>query len=746
MGFALSPSGGLLVFKEKSVWEIKGFDRDDFTVSLVLNDIGCIDSRSVAYKDGSVTWLSDRGFIAYNGQSYSKISDNIKNTVESIQQLTTGGGSYVKDGQTSWETNTEDLFCAFDYIPGQMNTYYKKETDYALTAGGLRQVVSDGYNSYAFYIDTSGYDLVCDKYVYNTGVVTNYEVVNRDVEIINFSVCISSNSTKLFVAYTECASDVAYTVKLTSAATSDLATWAMKEIASVSVNSSGYAQATKGFLGLESDTKNNPVLIYNKPADASGSSFSLYLSSYSAESTAWLGATLDSTSTWTCGYSVIDCSDTVHVAAFQDTDNKLFHISIADESSIDYQTAVSTNYTSGQPMDIGVDSLRNPYITVSSDGLFLYSSSGGVWTKTTINASEADIHFIICRGETTVDIYYYIPSDGIYYKRRSIKESSYNTANEIIDGSVFDFMAYSVNAADTLVEYYTDSTYKMCASSSTYTSEIYDTEQTGTYYFREMLVEQSAEDYTVTHYLRSDDSEANISTNTWTEVTINSVPTITAKQYIQYKCVMSTNCVSDNISSVDSVVVQFNSTLGGVYVSSMYYDDRIWNAVSISSSAYLDRQLVCDSNNAWSDMWSVIGCSSLYNYNGTPYWGSNAGYVYTMDTGESDDGNAIPSYITTKAYDLGTLVQQKNLYAIYAQADDSGNWNLNLEYYLDRSGTAEETFNIDLDETANLINYKVPFIKQLPFYTLQYKLSNNGADEPWDFLGLFTYTTPAPLR
>jgi hypothetical protein len=178
----------------------------------------------------------------------------------------------------------------------------------------------------------------------------------------------------------------------------------------------------------------------------------------------------------------------------------------------------------------------------------------------------------------------------------------------------------------------------------------------------------------------------------------------------------------------------------------MLYDDRIWFAVAISSSIYNDRQLVNDSNGKWTDMTSGIGCISLLNYNGTPYWGSDDGYVYEMDTGENDDGDAIESWILTKQYHMGTPIQQKTLDKIYYIGEEEGNWNLTLDYYLDRSGTATSSFNIDMDQTDNLIHYKIPITKQIPFYYVQFKIYNNNADEPWNLLGLHGYGRLLPYR
>jgi len=262
----------------------------------------------------------------------------------------------------------------------------------------------------------------------------------------------------------------------------------------------------------------------------------------------------------------------------------------------------------------------------------------------------------------------------------------------------------------------------------------------------EVQIVETENDYDIYHYIRSSDTAANITGESWTSITSGSVPSITEARYIQYRTVISSNTYFSSLGQIDKVIINYHSTSGETYLSSMSYDGRIWNAVSISSSTYLDRQLIWDRNGAWTDFTSAIGCASLLNHNGTPYWGSDDGYIYTMDIGENDDGNAIESWVWTKAYSMGSIIQQKTLDRIYVTADESGNWNLTLGYYLDRSLTATQSYTIDLDETADIINKKIAPSMQVPFYTLQYKLSNNNANEPWDLLGIQTFYRRLPLR
>ena len=64
-----------------------------------------------------------------------------------------------------------------------------------------------------------------------------------------------------------------------------------------------------------------------------------------------------------------------------------------------------------------------------------------------------------------------------------------------------------------------------------------------------------------------------------------------------------------------------------------------------------------------------------------------------------DDGNAIVSYVKTKDYDLGDIATQKSLNSIYLVALESGDWNLSIDYYLDKSASYTNTFNVDLDQS-----------------------------------------------
>jgi hypothetical protein len=247
------------------------------------------------------------------------------------------------------------------------------------------------------------------------------------------------------------------------------------------------------------------------------------------------------------------------------------------------------------------------------------------------------------------------------------------------------------------------------------------------------------------HYVRSGVTSSSILSNSYTEITTTTLPSVGLAQYIQYKVTFDTAIVMDlnDLSYLSRVRLDYRSATGILRLSSMYYDDRIWNGVSISSGSVLDTTLLLDRNNSWTKYKSNINCMNYLNLNGIPYMGSDNGYIYQLDIGEHDTNNPINAYVLTKSYDLGTMVNEKSMDNAYFVALQAGNWNLTLDYYLSKVLTPTETFAVNLN-TAALINYKIPLKVHPRFYSIQFKLYNTNASEPFDFLGLYTILRSYP--
>lgn len=759
MGFFLSPNGNLGILKEDSVWEIGGYDRSDFFLRMVINDMGCIDSGSVAYKEGVVSWLSEQGFVGYDGHTYSYISDDIFGTISEIQQLDFATGSFIKNSQPDWENFTSTENVTVSDSPGNVTNIVPLDDNYGRFI--LRAIEVEIDSSSSTHIIGSGTtDLFCyTKTIGGTISSTTIDTGNSAIININQNHFFDIDaSDKKHVVYFKVVGSY-YHIFYASATTG---TWSTYDVANTSSVANNLINITNT---IATDSSDNPHLIYGKEtSDGEEELFYRFHdgTSWSAE-IAWTG---DNDDNFYIGALEIDSNNHLHLACqyWAGGVYSLYHISGSSGSASTADTLDDLGTFIANGIDIAIDSSNNSYIsywnfstqvpqltyldttwkteTIDSDVRL-----NGTAESTDIDLDSSDQVNVVYSGVDQVTMKYGVRDSASSWRNYTILSgeiggvSMWPECSDIImDFSDRPLVVYGGYESGEPIYI------KLCASTATYISEVYDTGNTGTYYYDEAIIGETKNDYDTAHYLRSDDSTVNIATNTWTAFTSGAIPANQAKQYIQYKCVISTDIISNSVASIDRVTINYHGTAGSTYLSSMNYDGRVWNAVGISSATYLDRQLIWDTNNAWTDFTSGIGCRSLFNYNGTPYWGSDDGYIYTMDTGEIDGTDAIESWVLTKQYSMGSMIQQKTLDKMYVLADDSGNWDLNLGYRFDRSGVAESTFTIDLDQTANLINYKIPIDKQIPFYTVQFKLSNDNSNEPWSLLGLQIFGRTLPLR
>ena len=749
MGFFLSPNGGLGILKENSVWEIQGYDRSDFYLRLVIPDIGCIDSGSVATKEGVVSWLSTEGFIGYDGHTFSIISGNIQGTIDEID-IREGIGDFTIDTKAQWDVYSSTENIDTDTIVGSIRIDIDIESDYS-SIGQFSNLEVDT-SDYFRYVDLlSNVSLVDVNYIngiFGTATIENSGMITIP-EGTNHWFALDSNNYKSCVYFSYTGSPSVYSLKYASASFSS--GWSTSTIKNNIMNYDLYSTASVDF-----DTSNNPHVIFSSGTTVTG--YDLRYSSHNG--TSWSSNIIIDTlhngvDTLHCGIIKISGDDKIHIVYATKNSNVVKYASATTMGLTSFSTSTISNaHSISCKLGLDYNSSNNPYISyMNGTDLYISSHTGTTWINTKIiDASELSGVTALGDSEIKLDssdnilVISIANTNDIYGRKYNNTSKKWNdiagvqTSKHMISIN-YDSADYPIG----LCGYFGEEV-DIIPSTATFISTVYDTGITGTMYMDEFYATQTTADQNIYHYIRSSDTATNVLGESWTAMTSGSIPSITEAQFIQYKCIISSNILSTNFSTIDDIEINYHSASGTVFLSSMHYDSCIWNAVSISSATYLDRQLIWDTNNVWTDFTSAVGCRSLYNYNGTPYWGSNDGYVYVMDTGNIDGTHPIESWVLTKNYSMGSMIQEKTLDKLYVLADDSGDWNLSLDYYLDRSGTATNSFDIDLDQTSDFINYKVPLNKTKRFYTLQFKVYNNNANEPWSLLGIHAFGRVQPLR
>ncbi len=379
MGFFLSPNGNLGILKENSVWEIGGYDRSDFFQRLVLNDVGCIDSGGVEYKEGVVQWLSKDGFVGYDGQTYSFISDNISSTIDAIQQLTVGTGSFKKDRQGQWNTYSSTDNIDTTTNPGSIVLDYKLDGN---SAYGISNLQRNSTNYFHFcYGNVAGTSIKEDTF--QTGIFTVNKTIDTGTNLLlnatmTDSFVMDSSDNKHLLYWT---SGSGYNVMYASASYSS--DWSTSTIKTDTVDT-GVGAA----ISINLDTSGNPHIIFSSEP-ASSYDFQLLYSSHNGTN-------------WTTNVEVedigakqaiikISSDDTVHVVWVDQTGSSTYVLKYSScaggESTFSEKTFTTPATIDNASIGLDYDSNDNPYISFVSGGdLYIssYTGTGAIWTTTKI--------------------------------------------------------------------------------------------------------------------------------------------------------------------------------------------------------------------------------------------------------------------------------------------------------------------------------------------------------------------------
>lgn len=746
-GLFLSPNGNLGILKDKSVWEIGGYDRNDFYLRLAIPDIGCVSPQTIRNKGGLVYWLSDVGIIEYSGSSYQVVSDSIYPIIDTIKQLDINSGSI--------SINTEPEWNEFTLSTGNISV-----SDYVTIDSTVTIPTSSGYElMHPFvYKDTT---TLISHFVTSAGDSLKYFTYNAITDTFTTARTVDTNvSARAYIPLPkECVvrDDVIHIAYAKYGGSTHSVYYASSTIPATSFTPKSVATAGVQVAAVAADSSGNPYVAY-------WVSSVLYVSSYTATTDAWTSAVVDPSATSLSFLSMdIDKNaspEELHFAYnVRDGSNYLIRHARGDVGGTFFvvlPVVTTTDILPYKAIDIAVSQGSVGYISYynNSDNTFYLRhqetgwpaditvpAAGGGYTATRIGIDADNFLYAMLLDESN-------PIKQIVSHGLTSFESSDVNGDGIIwnsGGFSFGLNSYPVAVYSGAVGY----RYYLEESSGTYYSKIYDTEDTAPEMDLAKVIETGSK-YNKYHSIRSSDSISGIAGESWTLFESNTIPSITGSQYIQYKLEISSPVIADYKSgitdTVDSVLIQYRLTGAGTPTTSMLYDDRVWFGVSVSSIGVLDTQLVYDSNGAWAKCGSEIPLNSLTIYNNDPYWGSNDGYIYTMDVGLNDDGNSIEHYIDTKAYTCSAIDQMKTLDKIFFIGQYLAGSSVKTEYFMDRNSSAYDSFDTDMGGRNNLIVHKFAPSSISPFYTIHFKISSTVIDNPWGMFGLRVYYNTLPLE
>lgn len=780
-GFALSPNGNLMILKEKSVWEIGGYDKSDFYQRLVIQDVGCVDQGSITYKKGSVYWLSSEGWASYNGSNYSIVSDNIIKTIKEIQQLNVGSGMILKNTKPTWDIyySTYNIQTNIDNGLEFYNLVYTTTPEISKFNEYI-DLVKSGTTYYIYHDNTSPQFLT-----YNDSISSwTYHNIPETEDIIT---CLSQNNLILNN------NQIGFSY-FTTSSSSDNLKYAKSVIPTVSISTKTIAQnlatptstliSVNRFSSCGYDINKTTWVAYNYLNDPY---WDIRCSSYTVTGDTWsvnsvamtrIGSTIKEhpiSGAMVMNGNVMNIVQS-KVIETNDTTNKYYHgiwfSSFTVGGSFTQTNSTITYISESSPfhdydpytIDIATNSLGTIYVTYisSSNDIILSSNSGTGWLSETVYAGGPFALtgglvrlFVDNNNAIYIDYVQFIGSYSVHkhWLLTKIYGGSWNKTN--IQSGNNTICSSNINIGDSnrlicanILMDDSDNTFINLIKESTgyYITDIYNT-YSATSTITSFTIDSHLNNINVSHYIRSGISTSSILTENYTQISTITLPAVGLAQYVQYKIIFDTNIITDfdDLSYLNNLKINYKSATGGLRLSSMYYDNRLWNGVSISSGNVLDTTLVLDRNNSWTKFKSNINPLSYLNLNGIPYLGANDGYIYQLDTSNDDSGQPIESYILTKAYDMGSIITEKSMDNSYLVALEAGSWNLSLDYYLNKALSPTETIAIDLSAN-NIVNYKLPIKTHPRFYSIQFKLYNTNSNEPFDFMGLYSILRSYPLR
>jgi hypothetical protein len=99
-GVALAQLGGnLVILRRQSIWVLYGYSPSTFLVKPVVTELGCLDPRSVVESEEGVYFMSQQGFVRFDGAGVEVVSQGLRTTMSMTAQLVVGGtgsaGGYV---------------------------------------------------------------------------------------------------------------------------------------------------------------------------------------------------------------------------------------------------------------------------------------------------------------------------------------------------------------------------------------------------------------------------------------------------------------------------------------------------------------------------------------------------------------------------------------------------------------------------------------------------------------------------
>lgn len=665
------------IFGNYHIHSLIGFDQTNFQVSLISKEIGCIDQGSVQPYLGGIVFASPRGIEFFDGYKATRISDPIKNRIDSF---TLGSyfnsNSWAQSNQSDFETGSSSPTNSLSTTisPGDVIVSSFGYTD--LTVGTSN--FSDSFSSIGNWTPSGSYGTNMSV-TGNTAICagggdcrsTSNQLVNNDF-LIHFTATRDPNSgsARFIMVGAFDSGNKGYYIQLSATPSNAI-----------------QICETNNFLAGVDDTCQSVVC----SASNASTPITVDLQRTSATNTlaVYFNGTIicsgvDSTVTSFQRYGMaIGAMPGGAISGFQATP-RMVTSPVQDTSFKTSKMMLQSNYTAGT--------------STPSFSVFSSSSVGGPFTSV-----------VTSTGTTGTG------NEFIYYSS-TITPVSPGTTLPII-GSV-SFVA---------------------RSTGTYYSAVHNVSSMNSW--GNFSVDDVSNGGTITYFVRSATSSFTVlsSTPAWAPQIKNSIITSSTGTYFQMSSTFSITLATQT-PTLNDFTFNWNVGSRKPPMASMVYDNRYWLSVTTNTAdSSNDGVLVLSKGPIWTRF--SIHAGAFINWKNQPYFADadSTGYTYQLEQGLNDNGTAIDSWFKTKDYAPGGIIKDKVWDKFYMVANNEGNYNIYTNYYTDRVATGFSLGTVVQNETPGtlLANLNIPIdaTHQNFSRTISLKFQNNDIDAPFKFYG-----------
>lgn len=700
----------LIVGRKYDLWGMDGFSQNDAQTRNISRQVGCIESRSMQEVDGELVFLSARGLEAMTDRSIQNISEPIRNITDILVKNTINQRTNTQTSQPDFVAGTisPDNSLSTSISPGNvvlstMALTSQSDTTAANFSAGTKTQVNTGVAS-------------------PTGLSLSLQTVDSVKDSAGFTP---------FSADHSCTAPYYMSQQFLAASTYPLT--AME----LSLYKVGSPPTTFDFNVLTDSAGAPGVVISSIAIGTAGMSSTFPGATFSFSMSTPYARLLGGTTYWmqlipTSGAGGCDVSNYIGWGVNSASAGKYNNgvgasLLTARVYYWYFKTKGSAYYSSGNLVSRSFDVGFTTNTWLWNWGIFSSSQSipSPATTLTYETQSSADnVAFDSLVAVTTGTAPTSIVRRYIRYK------ASFATS----DTSISPVISSVTMSAGPFV-----------STGGLFTSQIFSVGSLISAW-GPVTIGESKSSGTITYQFGSTNTASASAISNWTNIVNGGIPTVSTNPYAAFRSTFVSTTAGSNLSLAD---FQTTWNEGGVIPApvSTVYDRRYW----ISFTTTTGNTPVLDTIMVWQRSKSFVFFKGIYAgsfalWRDKLYFGNSnsTGYVYQFDTGNSDDGSDISSIITTKSYDLGQFLREKDLMRVYVGylGDSAYTGSFTLTYDLDRSGSSYALGSANLTEGVGQVAAKFPFPLSNPLQgrEVQYTLTKSGTGDRlklYDFLTKF---------